>query len=270
MGSVSKFHPMWSSQYTRKYHYYHYVWTCVPRHSIYRKWPAGMFPAIVWSPECPSPLWVIVYGLQGSTQIFLWVTSLPCVGRIPGCFSLRPSGDTGGAVPFPFTPASWTGGSNCLHKSTSLTRLSHLPCSPETGEPAAGFFQSEAELHLHDQWMWQLCRQSPPSYTQISGSFQAGLLNMEKKQRKITDLWRFYQSPLMVHHFTVTPPLLFESQRSPSRECFLQSLWSREALEICWLTHGECEMTLHCLNHSQFKGTGTSSPAAATFHVGVH
>lgn len=100
--------------------------------------------------------------------------------------------------------------------------------------------------------------------------FSGWFTEYEKQQRRITHLWRFYQSPLVAHHFKVTPLLLFDSPTSPSRECFLQSLWSREALEICWLTHGECEMTLHCLNHSQYKGTGTSSPAAATFHVGAH
>lgn len=88
-----------------------------------------------------------------------------------------PSGDTGHAVPFPSTPASWPRGSNCPHKSTALTRIACRPCSPGTGKPAQAFSCLEAELHVHDQ-LWQHHRHhlpptTPPhTHTHISDIFR--------------------------------------------------------------------------------------------------
>lgn len=64
-------------------------------------------------------------------------------------------------------------------------------------------------------------------------------------------------------HCTVSL-LLFKSPRSTRRKCFLWTFWSWEVLEICRLTQRVWNDT-HCLNHSQFKGTGGSSPSSSYF-----
>lgn len=185
----------WLSQYTRKYHYYKYVQTCVPRNKNYEKWLAGESPVIVRPPKCLS-IWGLLYMLFGEGYRSPGDCPVLCGQDIRAALHPGLSGETS-HVPFPSVPASWTRGNNCLHKSSLLARIACLPCPSWTGEPAQTISCLETGLQLHDQQLWQHYSYSnhPPTY-RWAVVFRL-VYGLWKKIKKLI-YEDFYQSPLVV------------------------------------------------------------------------